>query len=100
MQEIDKISGLPKDLFDINNITREQQKIKIDVKQSRFRKVMTIVSGIEDKQTLKELGKEMKQKFACGGTAKDGLIEIQGRHKEKVKEFLISKGYKKELIEM
>ena len=100
MQEIDKISGLPKDLFDINNITREQQKIKIDVKQSRFRKVMTIVSGIEDKQTLKELGKEMKQKFACGGTAKDGLIEIQGRHKEGVRDFLIKKGYKKELIEM
>ena len=100
MQEIDKISGLPKDLFDINNITREQQKIKIDVRQSRFRKVMTVISGIEDKQTLKELGKEMKQKFACGGTAKDGLIEIQGNHKEKVKEFLISKGYKKELIEM
>ena len=30
MQEIDKISGLPKDLFDISDITKEQQKIKIE----------------------------------------------------------------------
>lgn len=100
MQEIDKISGLPKDLFDITNITKEQQKIKIEVKRSRFKKYMTFISGIEDKQTLKELGKEMKQKFACGGTAKDGLIELQGNHKEKVKDFLVLKGYKKDLIEV
>ncbi|MFA5764327.1 MAG: stress response translation initiation inhibitor YciH [archaeon] len=99
MQEIDKISGLPKDLFDINNITKEQQKIKIEVKRIRFKKMMTIVSGIEDKQQAKEIGKEMKQKFACGGTVKDDIIEIQGNHKSKVKEFLIKKGYKEELIE-
>lgn len=98
MQEIDKISGLPKDLFDITNITKEQQKIKVEVKKSRFNKVMTIVQGIEEKQTLKELGKEMKQKFACGGTAKDGVIELQGDHKKKVKAFLVSKGYKEDLI--
>jgi translation initiation factor 1 len=99
MQEIDKISGLPKDLFDINNIAKEQQKIKIEVKRIRFRKMMTIVSGIDDKNQAKELGKEMKQKFACGGTVKDGIIEIQGDHKSKVKEFLIKKGYREDLIE-
>jgi translation initiation factor 1 len=99
MQEIDKISGLPKDLFDINNITKEQQKIKIEVKRIRFKKMMTIVSGVDDKDQAKELGKEMKQKFACGGTVKDGIIEIQGNHKTKVKDFLIKKGYKEELIE-
>ncbi len=100
MQEIDKISGLPKDLFDITNITKEQQKIKIEVKRIRFKKMMTIISGIDDKQQAKELGKEMKQKFACGGTVKDGIIEIQGDHKNKLKEFLIKKGYKEDLIEI
>ncbi len=99
MQEIDKISGLPKDLFDINNITKEQQKISIDVKRIRFKKMMTIITGIEEKQTLKELTKEMKQKFACGGTTKDNAIELQGDHKERAKKFLISKGYKEELID-
>ena len=99
MQEIDKISGLPKDLFDIANISREQQQIKIEVKRARFKKMMTIVSGIDDKQITKELGKEMKQKLACGGTVKDNNIELQGNHRKKVKEMLIKKGYKEELID-
>lgn len=99
MQEIDKISGLPKDLFDISNIAKEQQKIKVEVIRRKFSKFVTIVSGIDDKDTVKELGKELKQKFACGGTVRDNIIELQGKHKDKAVEFLIKKGYKKELIE-
>ena len=99
MQEIDKISGLPKDLFDINNITKEQQKIRIDIIKRKFSKVVTIISGIDDKNTLKEIGKEMKHKFACGGTVKDNEIELQGNHRDRAKELLIKRGYKEELIE-
>ena len=99
MQEIDKISGLPKDLFDISDITKEQQKIKIDVTKRRFSKMVTVISGIDDKVTLKEIGKEMKQKFACGGTVKDNEIELQGNHRDRAKELLIKKGYKEELID-
>jgi translation initiation factor 1 len=99
MQEIDKISGLPKDLFDISNITREQQKIKVEVIRRKFSKFVTVVKGIDDSEVVKDLGKEMKQKFACGGTVKDKEIELQGKHKDKVVEFLIKKGYNKELIE-
>ncbi len=99
MQEIDKISGLPKDLFDISDIAKEQQKIKIEVMRRRFSKWLTIISGIDDKSVLKEIGKEMKQKFACGGTVKDNEIELQGNHKKKAKEFLIKKGYKENLID-
>lgn len=99
MQEIDKISGLPKDLFDISDITKGQQKIKIEVLKRRFSKMVTIISGIDDKITLKEIGKEMKQKFACGGTMKDNEIELQGNHKDRAKELLIKRGYKEELID-
>jgi len=60
---------------------------------------MTIISGIDDKATLKEIGKEMKQKFACGGTVKDNEIELQGNHKKQAKELLIKRGYKEELID-
>jgi len=99
MQEIDKISGLPKDLFDINNIAKEQQKVKISVIKRKFSKIITIVSGIDDKETIKEIGKEMKQKFACGGTIRGNEIELQGNHRERAKEFLIKKGYREDLIE-
>jgi translation initiation factor 1 len=99
MQEIDKISGLPKDLFDISSIAKEQQKIKVEVIRRKFSKFVTLVSGINDKDTLKEMGKEMKQKFACGGTIRENEIELQGKHKDKVIDYLIKKGYKEELID-
>jgi translation initiation factor 1 len=99
MQEVDKISGLPKDLFDISSISKDQQKIKVEVIRRKFSKFVTIITGIDDKEIVKELGKEMKQKFACGGTMKDNEIELQGKHKNRVVDFLVGKGYKMELIE-
>jgi len=99
MQEVDKISGLPKDLFDISSISKDQQKIKVEVIRRKFSKFVTVITGIDDKEVVKELGKELKQKFACGGTVKDKEIELQGKHKARAVDFLVEKGYKRELIE-
>jgi translation initiation factor 1 len=35
----------------------------------------------------------MKGKLACGGTVKGNSIELQGNHRERVKELLTVKGY-------
>ncbi len=42
---------------------------------------------------LKELSKELKSKCACGGTVKDGCVELQGNHKDEVKKALSDMGY-------
>ena len=99
MQEIDKISGLPKDLFDISNIAKEQQKIRVEVIRRKFSKFVTVIKGIDNSEVVKDLGKEMTQKFACGGTVKGNEIELQGKHRDRVIDFLIKKGYREELIE-
>ena len=47
----------------------------------------TIIEGIDEKEiNLKDLAKKLKAHLACGGTAKDGKIELQGEHKTRVKE--------------
>ena len=38
--------------------------------------------------------------IACGGTAKNGLVILQGDHLEKVVEFLKKMGYPKEVIKV
>jgi len=43
---------------------------------------------------LKALAKKLKQQCGTGGTIKDGVIEIQGEHRQKISEILLKLGYK------
>ncbi|MDP7115796.1 MAG: stress response translation initiation inhibitor YciH [Candidatus Woesearchaeota archaeon] len=101
MPEIDPITGLPKELGVWENITKESQKIVIRTEAKKFGKKYTIIEGIDDKEVnLKDVGKKLKSFFACGGTVKDGNVELQGDHKVKVREKLIQMGFAPETIEI
>ena len=43
---------------------------------------------------LKELATRLKQICGSGGTVKEGMIEIQGEHRQKIAEVLKGRGYK------
>ena len=92
------ICGLPPELCTCSVIEREEEKIKIFVEKRRFGKRMTIIDGIKDnpKKTLSYL----KSKLACGGTYKNGKLELQGDHKQRIKDLLIELGYKEGQIEI
>ena len=99
MTETCTTCGLPKNSCVCIEIEKEQQKIRIKIVKTRFNKVITIISGFDDKEKAKELEKELKRKLACGGTIKENNIELQGDHRKKIKPILIAHGYKEELIE-
>ncbi len=100
MAEICKNCGLPKELCACEQIAKEQQKIKILIRKMRYGKVMTIVQGIDSKTIdIKSLMKVLKNKLACGGTFKNNEVELQGEHRQKVKEILIIQGFPEEMIE-
>ena len=75
----------------------ETQRIRVYATKKKFRKLMTVVEGI-DKGKLEETGRELKQKLACGGTVKDGVIILQGDHRPKMKKMLSNIGYPQESI--
>tara|TARA_Y100000310_G_scaffold310852_1_gene356551 strand:+ start:7620 stop:7928 length:309 start_codon:yes stop_codon:yes gene_type:complete len=101
MPEIDPITGLPKELGVWENITKESQKIVISTVSKKFGKKYTIIEGIDSKEVnLKDVGKKLKSFFACGGTVKDGKIELQGDHKQNVRNKLIEMGFAPETIEV
>lgn len=101
MSEICSKCGLPKELCVCETIAKESQKIILRLERKKFGKVYTMIDGIDDKEiSLKELTKKLKTKFACGGTVKDGRIELQGDHKSRAKEELIQLGFAPETIEV
>lgn len=100
MEDFCSVCGLPKTLCVCSQISKESSKIKISLGRRKFSKIITIVSGIEDKNELKQIEKELKRGLACGGTVKENEIELQGDHRKKTKEILIKKGYRENLIEV
>ncbi|MGC8629101.1 MAG: stress response translation initiation inhibitor YciH [Candidatus Micrarchaeia archaeon] len=101
MTEIDPISGLPKELNVYEILDRETTttKIKVYTKKAKFQKLMTIVEGLRGEE-LEKVAKELKTKLSCGGTSKNGIIQLQGDHKEEVKKALEAMGYPKDSIEV
>ena len=63
--------------------------------KGRGGKTVTLVKKLVlSEEDLKELSTKLKQACGSGGTVKDGIIEIQGEHREKIAEALKSMGYK------
>ena len=100
MSETCSQCGLPKDLCVCETIAKENQTIVIRLEKRKFGKLDTIVEGIDGKDIdIKDLSKQLKSKLACGGTVKNGIIELQGDHKQKVRSFLVDLGFAPNTIE-
>jgi len=94
MSGICDVCGLPKEICVCEDIAREQQRIAITVDKRRYGKMMTIVDGINPHDLdIDALVSNLKSICACGGTIKDGKIELQGDHRTKVKEALEKMGF-------
>jgi translation initiation factor 1 len=72
---------------------QQKLRVKLDTKQ-RAGKVVTLVEGFNGTSAdLEELGKKLKTKCGAGGSAKEGLILVQGDYKDKVITWLREWGY-------
>lgn len=91
--------GMIRDLCVCEVLEKEATtKIRVYTTTKKFKKLVTVVEGI-DKDHIDEVASELKHKLACGGTAKNGMIVLQGNHKRNVPELLVKLGYQKESIE-
>lgn len=101
MSEICPKCGLTKEICVCETIALESQIVKIRTVKRRFGKLTTLIEGIDKKSVnLKDIAKKLKEKFACGGTVKDDVIELQGNHTSQVKQELIKMGFDEDSIKI
>ncbi len=73
-----------------DGVVRVQRETK-----GRGGKAVTVVRGLPlDATALTEVAKKLKAACGSGGTVKDGLVEVQGDHVERVMTWLQAQGYK------
>ena len=101
MAEICPVCGLPKELCVCEEMSKEQQRIRIRIENRKWGKKYTVIDGIDSKEMkLNKLAASLKAKCACGGTAKNDQILLQGDHRDVVREVLIGLGFPDENIEV
>jgi len=73
-----------------DGVVRIQQERK-----GRGSKAVTVISGVPlAQEELSALAAQLKKRCGCGGTVKQGVIEIQGEHIELLLETLKQHGFR------
>lgn len=93
MVEVCETCNLPQDLCVCEDIEKSESEVSIKEEERSMGKKMTIISELDDSIDGDELASELKSNLACGGTFKDGEIQIQGTHSKRAKEILEDKGF-------
>ncbi len=77
------------------SVTQAKGGVKVGREtKGRKGKGVTLISGLPlDNIALETLAKELKKRCGCGGTVKEGVIEIQGDHRDLLLEELARRGW-------
>lgn len=63
--------------------------------KGRKGKGVTVITGVPlAGEALKDLARELKQRCGSGGTVRDGVVEIQGDHREVLVAALSARGWR------
>jgi translation initiation factor 1 len=68
-------------------------KVRRETSGRRGKAVTTVANVALDDDGLRELAGRLKKRCGVGGSAKDGVIELQGDHRDAVMEVLAAEGY-------
>ncbi len=69
--------------------------VKIAIEKRKKGKVVTALRGLTGREAeVSELLSHLKSVCGAGGTFKDGVLEIQGEHADRVRDALLKRGYR------
>ena len=77
--------------YALKELNEETSDIFIFTDTKKYNKLVTIIQGLNDKDMVKTILRELKKNIGTGGTYKNGIIILQGNHQEYVKKYLLNK---------
>ena len=90
---------MPEQACVCEQIVKSSQRIQITTDRKRYGKIVTVVTGFDKGIDVKKIAKSLKNELACGGTAKDDIVELQGDHTKRIKAILVKLGFEADSID-
>jgi translation initiation factor 1 len=84
----------------LRELDKEKARIVIFKDIRKFRKSVTVITGLQETEEAIGITKALKTNIGTGGTFKDGQIVLQGDHREAVKNMLVRRGFNEDSIEV
>lgn len=84
----------------LKRLDEDELKITVQLYVIKRGKRVTNIKGFSDQGQMESIAHDLKKTIGTGGTAKNGMIVLQGDHRSKVTEFLLSKGFSEDSIEV
>ncbi len=82
-------------------LDREEARVKIRMEMRRFGKPTTVIEGLKmSEKDMQELATKMKKGLATGGTVKEGILILQGDHRQEAAKILTQTGFPEGSIEI
>ena len=75
------------------DLDRAVQQLNVRTEERRYGKKMVVIEGFDDSEDLDALATTLKSALGTGGTVKEGHIEIQGDHADRIRSLLNERGY-------
>ena len=85
----------------LKELDKSETHLIVRVEFRRWGKPVTIVQGLpKTGRSLVEVAHRLKERLATGGTAKEGVIMLQGDHRARIKDELVKLGFPDDHIEV
>ena len=97
LEDYENLNSMDYALKELDKFTSD---IFIYTDAKKFNKPVTIIQGLNDKEMVKTILRDLKKNIGTGGTYKNGIIILQGNHQEYVKKYLINKNIIKKFFEI
>jgi len=102
---LDRIGVNLSEQFDFDQALKELDKsethLTVRVETRKWGKPVTVIQGLpKTGRSLDEVAHRLKGRLATGGTAKDGVIMLQGDHRNRIKDELVKLGFAEDHIEI
>ena len=91
--------------FDFNAALKELDKSEthliVRMELRKWGKPMTVIQGLpKTGKSIDEVARKLKARLATGGTVKDGLVMLQGDHRNRIKDELVKLGFAPDHVEV